>query len=129
MNRNVITILSLVVISLMFNAAGAYAQSYAKATVPFAFNAGAKQLPAGTYEIKVVQGARAFIIQNDHTAAAAMSLARREGRRYTNSKLVFHRVGGQYFLAEVWRSSDAGGMIAPTSKLEEELGDVLMNGD
>src|ERR1700758_1420886 len=105
MKRNLITILSLVVISLMFNATGAYAQSYAKAAVPFAFNAGEKQLPAGTYEIKVVQGARAVIIQNDDTAMGAMSIARREGPRNTDSKLVFHRVNGQYFLAEIWKSS------------------------
>jgi len=122
MNRNLITILSLLVMSLMFNTTGAYAQSYVKANVPFAFNAGARQLPAGTYEIKVVQGAGGFIIsiQNDDTATAAMSIARREGPRNTDSKLVFHRVGGQYFLAEIWTSSDAGGMIVPTSKLEKE---------
>ena len=81
--------------------------------MPFAFNAGATQLPAGTYEIKVVQGAGAFIIQNDDTAAAAISIARPEGPRNTNGKLVFHRVGGQYFLAEIWKSSGAGGMIVP----------------
>lgn len=51
MKRNLISILSLVVMSLLLNATGAYAQSYAKANVPFAFNVGAKQLPAGTYEI------------------------------------------------------------------------------
>ena len=39
----------------------------------------------------------------------------------TNAKLVFHRVGNQYFLAEIWRSSDTEGMIVPTSKQEKEL--------
>jgi hypothetical protein len=38
MKRNLITILSLLVMSLMFNVAGVYAHSYVKADVPFAFN-------------------------------------------------------------------------------------------
>ena len=54
MKRNLITILSLVVMSMIFNVTGAYAQSFAKADVPFAFNVGTAQLPAGTYEVKVL---------------------------------------------------------------------------
>ena len=37
MKRNLIGILSLVVMSVLISATGAYAQSYAKADVPFAF--------------------------------------------------------------------------------------------
>ena len=36
MKRNLVTILSLVVMSLMFSAASAYSQTFAKADVPFA---------------------------------------------------------------------------------------------
>jgi hypothetical protein len=122
MKRNLITILSLVVMSLTFNVTGAYAQSYVKANVPFAFNVGAKQLPAGTYEIKVLsQSPNLIMIRNYETTAAALSIARSEGPRSTESKLVFDRVGTQYFLTEVWKASGAGGMIVPTSKQEEEL--------
>ena len=73
MKRNLITILSLVVMSLMFNATGAYAQSFAKADVPFAFNVGTKQLPAGTYEVKVLsQSPYEIMIQNIETRAGAL---------------------------------------------------------
>ena len=121
MKRNLITILSLVVMSLMLNATGAYAQSYAKADVPFAFNVGAAQLPAGTYEIKALsQGGNQIMIQNSKTNASAVSIARRDGSRNTESKLVFDRIGNQYFLSEVWKDSSAG-MIVPTSKHEQEL--------
>ena len=121
MKRNLITILSLVVMSLMFNATGAYAQTYAKANVPFAFNVGSTQLPAGTYEVRpLAPGTNGMVIQNRETSAAALSIARREGSRNAESKLVFDRIGSQYFLTEVWRGSD-GGMIVPTSKHEEEL--------
>ena len=122
MKRNLITILSLVVMSLLLNATGAYAQSYAKANVPFAFNVGAKQLPAGTYEIRALgQSANEIMIRNTETTAAAVSIARNEGPRDTESKLVFDRIGTQYFLTEVWRGFGAGGMIVPTSKQEQEL--------
>jgi hypothetical protein len=121
MKRNLITILSLVVMSLMFNATGAYAQSYAKADVPFAFNVGSALLPAGTYEVRpMAPGTNGMIIQNSETRAAALSSARRERPRNAESKLVFDHVGSHYFLTEVWRGSD-GGMIAPTSKHEQQL--------
>ena len=122
MKRNLITILSVVVMSLLLNATSVYAQSYAKANVPFAFNVGAKQLPAGTYEIGVLsQSPNEIMIRNTETTAAALSIARTEGPRDTESKLVFDRIGTQYFLTEVWKGFGAGGMIVPTSKQEQEL--------
>ena len=122
MKRNLITIVLLVVISLMCNATSAFAQAYAKANVPFAFNVGGAQLPAGTYEIKVLsQSPYEIMIENSETRAAAMSIARREGPRNTESKLVFNRIDNRYFLSEVWKGSAAAGMIVPTSKQEEEL--------
>jgi hypothetical protein len=120
MKRNLIGILSLVAISLMLNAPGAFAQGYAKANVPFDFKVGSAQLPAGTYTVKV-EGQNTISIHNGASSAAAMSIARREYPRGTNTELVFHRVGNQYFLAEIWRDSSTDGMIVPTSKQEKEL--------
>jgi len=121
MKRNLITILSLVVMSMMFNATGAYAQSFAKADVPFAFNVGTAQLPAGTYEIRTLsQSGNQIMIQNSKTSASAVSIARRDGSRSTESKLVFERIGNQYFLSEVWKDLSAG-MIVPTSRHEQQL--------
>jgi hypothetical protein len=126
MKRNLITILSLVVMSLMFNVTGAYAQSFAKADVPFAFNVGTAQLPAGTYEVKVLSYSPYEIsIQNRETNAAAMSIARRDSSRTGESKLVFHRIGTQYFLSEVWKDSGAA-MIVPASRHEQELTKELL---
>jgi hypothetical protein len=122
MKRNLITILSLLVMSLTFNVIGAYAQSYTKANVPFAFNVGGAQLPAGTYEIRVLsESPNEIMIRNTETTAAALSIARSEDSRNPESKLVFDRIGSQYFLTQVWKGSGAGGMIVPTSKHEQEL--------
>jgi hypothetical protein len=120
MKRNLIGILSLVVLSLMFTATGAFAQGYAKANVPFDFKLGSAQLPAGTYEVKVEEQGT-ISIRNGDSTAAAMSNARREYPRNTTAKLVFHKVGSEYFLAEIWRNSSTEGMIVPTSKQEKEL--------
>jgi hypothetical protein len=122
MKRNLIGILSLVVMSALISATGAYAQSYVKADVPFAFMVGSAQLPAGPYEIRSASSsATAIMILNHQTNAGAVSNARREYPRDTQPKLVFHHVGNQYFLAEIWKGSGSEGMIVPTSKQEKEL--------
>jgi hypothetical protein len=122
MKRNLIGILSLVVMSLTLITTGAYAQSYAKADVPFAFTVGSAQLPAGTYQIKSSNAAgTAIVILNAKTNAGAVSMVGREYPRQTSAMLVFHRIGSQYFLAEVWKGSGNEGMIVPTSQQEKEL--------
>ena len=77
-------------------------------------------MPAGTYEIKVMNQST-ILIQNPATGAGAFSIARREDRGKTESKLVFDRVGTEYFLTEAWTSSGAAGIIVPTSKHEKQL--------
>jgi len=117
MKRNLIGILTLVVMSLL-SATGAYAQSIVKADVPFAFSVGAAQLPAGTYKINATSD-NTIAIQNGQTGA--LSSVRREYPRNTRAKLVFHHLGNQYFLAEIWRGSDSEGMVIGASKMEKEL--------
>lgn len=123
MKRNVIGILSLVVMSLVLNAS-AQIQPASKANVPFAFKVGSAQLPAGTYAINTA-GASFIQIRNGQTSKSAMSLVRREYQRDSTAKLVFHHLGGQYFLAEIWRGAGTNRMvIAPSNEkksLEKEL--------
>jgi hypothetical protein len=118
MKRNLIGTLSLVVLSLMVAATGAYAQSELKATVPFAFKVGQSRLPGGTYEIRSNLDNNTITIRN--STSGAVSLARPEGYGDASPRLVFNHVGGQYFLSQIW--GDAGnGMTLPSSKLEKEL--------
>jgi hypothetical protein len=119
MKRNLIGILSLVVMSLMINAT-AYAQSFAKANVPFAFHVGSKQLPAGTYVVNVV-GLNAIEVRNAQTRASAMSVAGHDYQSGSVAKLVFHRLGNQYFLAQIWRGAGTSGMMIAPSKQEKAL--------
>jgi hypothetical protein len=127
MKRNLITILSLVVMSLMFNATSAPAQSFARADVPFAFNVGQKQLPAGTYEVKIKgAGSDTLIIQNIESGESALSVAENEAPRSTEGKLVFNHVGNEYFLSQVWRESGSQGKRLPISKRERGLTKELL---
>jgi hypothetical protein len=119
MKRNVIGILSLVVMSLMLNAA-AQTQSAAKANVPFAFKVGSAQLPAGTYIVSTA-GASAIQIRNGQTSASAVSVVRREYQDNSGAKLVFHHVADQYFLAEIWTGAGTNGMVIARSKQEKSL--------
>jgi hypothetical protein len=119
MKRNFIGILSLVAMSLMINTAVS-AQPLAKANVPFAFNVGSAQLPAGTYVIDEL-GSYGIEIRNRETNAGALSTARHEYQSDSGTKLVFHHLGGQYFLAEIWGGAGTTGMVMAQSKQEKSL--------
>jgi hypothetical protein len=120
MKRNLIGTLSLVVLSLLLNATGAYAQAIAKSDVPFAFMVGSRQLPAGRYVVST-DGFASITIRSADTGASVMSLVRAESPSNQTPKLVFHHLGNQYLLAEVWGVEGRAGMIVPTSNLEKEL--------
>ena len=120
MKRNLIGILSLVVLSMLVNATGAYAQSAVRANVPFAFKVGPKQLPAGAYEINTANEG-SVTIRNRESKTAAMTTVRREYPRQSGAMLVFHHLGNQYFLTAIWRGPDSSGMAVAPSKQEKDL--------
>ena len=131
MKRNLVTILSLVVMSLMFSAASAYSQTIAKADVPFAFNVGQKQLPAGTYEVRVQGTASSTImIRNVETGESAFSVTWYQVPRSTKDKLVFTHVGNEYFLSQIWKESGSQGRsILPTNRERELTKELLLAKD
>ena len=87
-----------------------------KVTVPFKFTAGHVQLPAGEYEVTSAGswGGSTLLVRNVNSSAESfvVSFSCSSKRPAADAKLVFHRYGQQYFLAEVWnRNSLAGGQI------------------
>ena len=120
MKRNLIVTLSLVALSLL-GATGSYAQQpVAKGDVPFAFAVSRKQLPAGCYKVTSLSATNTIEIRNcDDLSQAALAVGRNEYTRENGAKLVFHRIGSRYFLAQV-RAADKA-MILPASKAEKEL--------
>jgi len=120
MKRNLIGTLSLVALSLLLNVTGAAAQAVAKCDVPFAFTVAKQQMPAGSYSI-VTNSAATIQIQNNDTGATILSLVRSELPSDRTPRLVFHYVGNQYFLSQVWGREGSAGMTVPASSLEKEM--------
>jgi len=121
MKRNLIGTVSLVALSLLINS-GAYAQTAARADVPFAFNIGTTHLPAGAYKIKRADFDTNFImVSNVNTGDTVLSLFQLETPSHVSQKLIFHHRGNQYFLAEVWGSEGHSGMAMPATKAERQV--------
>jgi hypothetical protein len=121
MNRNLIGIISLVALTVLLNATVANAQARLSAKVPFAFTVGTAQLPAGCYQIITLQTDSSIMLRNCKTGAAVVSQVRPEYPRDTKSQMVFHRLGNQYFLSEIWGAAGNAEVTLPASKQEQEL--------
>ena len=117
MKRNRIGNISLLALSLVFTNNGAFAQSPARADVPFAFNVGTKHLPAGAYEIKRADFDSNFVmVSNRDTGETVLSLYQRETPGHVRNKLIFHHRGNQYVLSEIWGGEGSAGMAMPATK-------------
>ena len=127
------TMLMLVVaLALATAVASANAQSANRiaADIPFDFSVGYKIMPAGGYTVKPVSASNALMIQTaDGTMAAVRLSDETEGaKNIPHARLVFHRYGERYFLAEVWNGFDKTGRqllkSQEESSLESELASI-----
>jgi hypothetical protein len=96
--------------------------------IPFDFVVGNSDLPAGSYMVQSVGdvGGGLRIDSTDKTKAVyRLSYPIVEMDPSTTSKVVFHRYGNKYFLAEIWTAGENNGRRlskSPTEKsLEREL--------
>jgi hypothetical protein len=111
-------------LTLLMSAAAQAQTTHMKVTVPFEFNAGNVQLPAGEYEVTALGpwGGKTLSIHNVNSNAGSVVVSNscRSLKPAADSKLVFHRYGHEYFLAEVWnRDSLAGSEIKINSRQTE----------
>ena len=90
--------------------------------VPFDFQVGSQHLSAGTYNVS--RPAYSGVLRLQNTASRTSTLAAMPissgVNRNAESKLVFHKYGDRYFLAEVWFGDDSVGHALPKSKMEKE---------
>ena len=121
--------LSLAIAILMFVAVWATtAQSQAasprlmRAHIPFAFNVGSKQLPAGDYNITVLNpSSDQKVLQvrsTDGSVSAIVSTVATKSKSPEKSKVVFHRYGDTYFFAQAQVSGESSALAAFKSKAE-----------
>jgi hypothetical protein len=125
-----------VVLGLATAVASANAQSANKvfADIPFEFSVGYKTMPAGEYTVQTVATAgNSLMIQSADGKMAAVRLSEetRPIKNKTAARLVFHRYGERYFLAEVWNGVDLKGRqllkSQEESAIERELASILSN--
>jgi len=120
MKRNMFWSLTALVLALVVNVA--FAESKSKANVPFAFSVEQNSMAAGEYSITISD--RVMTLRNDSTNATVAVIAQHEeSAKPQSTRLVFHKYGDSYFLAEVWSATGkagASGIELPASKAEQE---------
>ena len=96
--------------------------------VPFAFVIDSHHMQPGRYVVtKAANGVLRIHdteVANNQMFVAVHSI---ESKTPNEAKLVFHRYGDTYFLAEVWNGNDIGKEL-PKSKAEKEILSGRLNG-
>jgi hypothetical protein len=122
-----LTMLSLmIVLALATAVASANAQTANKviASVPFEFSVGYKLMPAGEYAVRSLASAGdAVMIQSADAKLSALrqTEATVQLKNNNHARLVFHRYGERYFLAEVWNGAGNTGRQLFKSQEEREM--------
>jgi hypothetical protein len=118
MKRTMMKLTAALALAVTFGIATAYAQTNAglRADVPFKFNVGKSSLPAG--DCGVVIAGQVASLSSGNTSEGIVGMPTRKDATGT-PKLVFHKYGDQYFLAEVWTESK--GLILAESAAEKEM--------
>lgn len=99
-------------------------QKGVKADVPFDFVVGDRAYPAGEYILKAALndgGVLRIENVNEYSAAFIISNPCTKAAPSTETKLLFHRMGGHYFLYQVWTAGSLAGREFPKGRIEVEL--------
>lgn len=129
--------LLVVAVGLVTSVASAYGQGSrsTRANVPFDFVVGNTTLPAGEYEVAAASPAGETLrVRNTDSQKSVYRLSSAIGIPTVGgkAKLVFHRYGSQYFLAEVWGPAGARARQVIKSQSEKaaehEIADVRAMG-
>jgi hypothetical protein len=117
---------SAIALGLFASGGSAQAQQNPKlrANIPFAFQMGSKQMPAGSYDIYLLSNHLMLLRDRDPGKPVSYSLLvtpSEDGKIQTNGRLVFHRYGDRYFLREVWEANSKDGITCVPSAQEKEI--------
>jgi hypothetical protein len=120
MKKQLFALLSLGVIMA---ASSAFAQTV-KADIPFSYIVSGGTLPAGEYTIqKLALSSQTLVIRSSDGQTQRMVQPNRcEAMNAPGqSKLVFHKYGDEYFLAEIWVAGNNSGHQFPKSRRETQV--------
>lgn len=125
MKRHIHILLAIIVLAGAFTVS-ARAQTagaqIAVANIPFAFNVGNKNLPAGKYTVTVLNSTsdrKVLQIRSTNSRANAMIQTNSViGKTSDEAKLVFQRYGDRYFFAQVQMAGESTSFAAIKSSVE-----------
>ena len=104
--------------------ANAQASTRLSAAIPFDFAVGNQTMTSGEYSVRsITNDASGLVIRNDDTGKSALRLSNsiEPERNKTQARLVFHRYGQRYFLAEVWPGGRSEGCELLESREERAI--------
>ncbi|MGI8735496.1 MAG: hypothetical protein ACR2LM_19600 [Pyrinomonadaceae bacterium] len=119
----VLLVISLALVTAVASAQGQSANRVVS-TIPFDFVVGDKTLPAGEYSVRgMTRGGEAILISERDAKASIIQMSKvlTSNRNNTRARLVFHRYGQHYFLAEVWSGGDQTGRQLFRSRQERAI--------
>jgi len=89
-----------------------------RANVPFAFEAGGKSLPAGTYQFKVNHAGRYLVISGANPPEVRLQIITELGGAsvFRDTGLVFNTYEGKHVLSEIWIPGEDGVLVSVTPK-------------
>lgn len=113
-------------LALMTAVVSANAQSANRvvSSIPFDFVVGDKTLPAGEYSLRgVTRSGEAILISGKDAKGSIILLTNviEPNRQNSRARLVFHRYGQHYFLAEVWGGDGQNGRQFSRSRKERAM--------
>jgi hypothetical protein len=124
-----VLIVTLALATAVVSANGQSTANKVVANVPFEFSVGYKALPSGTYSVQsIVSAGDGLLIQSADGKISALRLseATQPIKEKSQARLVFHRYGERYFLAEVWNGIDKAGRQLTKSQEERAIANELM---
>lgn len=123
MRKRSLILATAVALTFMASTQVVQAQQPMVVNVPFDFMAGGVNLPAGEYLIKTWGPTSSLFLTNRADAETVIlpSNAAVSANIQTESKLMFHRYGDRYFLAQIWTAGSASGRELPKSEREKEM--------
>lgn len=98
-----------------------------RANVPFTFVVGDTTLPAGKYDMRVLDGDSANVLElrsvHGHTSVVfdTENAETRGDQIMSKCELAFNKIGDTYFLSQIWIAGTASGSQLAESRMEKRL--------
>lgn len=127
MKSHALRTLPLLTLLLMLTTISTSAQSQRSGVlnIPFSFTVGEKTLPAGEYTVEPNRKDydKVWLVQSkdNHTSVLVITMSVRAKETQEQTKLVFHRLGEQYFLSQIWTPGGSTGRELTMPGVEREL--------